>query len=112
MHGKLMEEILIPHDLLSIAGLELYPTEVVVNVASWEEPSKKGELRFLAAKLRSFDTTYSEEDLKDEPDCVDFPWDYFGFDSNSIDNARWRFTLNSHVLEIVFEAEWPVFTQQ
>lgn len=111
MPSKLESEILIPEELLAIVGLELRPNEVVVDVASWEEPSKRGRLHFAACRFRSFSVTYSDEDFEEEPNQLDFPWDPTGFDSDLLDNGMWRFTLHTHVLEIVFDGAWPSFTK-
>jgi len=103
-------EILVPKRLLAIIGLELKPGEIFVNVGSWIEPSKHGRLHFRDSRLESLDVTYSAEDLSDEPDLLQLPWDPLSFDSDALGNDRWKFTIVTEVLEIGFEAEWPSFT--
>jgi hypothetical protein len=73
---------------------------------------KQGKAPFPQFQVTIIRCCLFKSDLHDEPDFLDFPWDYQLFDSNPTDNGRWEFTLVSHVLEIVFEAEWPTFTKK
>ena len=111
MSSKIESEILVPEGLLAITGLDFRVGEIFVNVSSWEEPKKSGRFHFPDSRLKSLHVTYSSDDLLSDPDFLQLPWDTLSFGSDPLGNGRWSFTIVTDVVEIGFEAEWPLITK-
>jgi hypothetical protein len=102
MPSRIEKEFMIEQGFLALSGFELLVGEVRVHLQTWEPEYKYISLPFSQAKLRSIDSVY------DQNDTLDFPWDIIEFESNETVDGRWRFTLASDVVEIIFESAWPI----
>ena len=104
MSSKIESELLIPRSLLALASLELHNKLVILGLTAWETPDQTTKLHFREAKVLSLEQTY---DLNDKEISLDFPWDIFGFESDEKLDNKWRFVINTHILELCFESRWP-----
>ncbi len=108
MPSKIENEILIPNDILALTEFQISIDQIRLTFAPWTDLLSGRKLRFRKAKLIWISEVFGPSEL--DQDEVQLPWDPIGFDSDNIEDGRWRFCLNTPVLEMAFEAEWPELT--
>ncbi|MBX3242954.1 MAG: hypothetical protein KF685_00615 [Acidobacteria bacterium] len=109
MSRSLEKEIFIPNNLLALSHFEISVDMIVIGMSSWEDVSKVVLFNFLKANVVFLETSFLDNDIEDEPDYLQLPWDTIGVESQEIGSNQWRFTFSTNVIEFIFESEWPEY---
>jgi hypothetical protein len=85
-----------------VVELRIAGDSIDLTVAPFDDLENTFAVRFQRCRLRYMDSSYS-----DASDDWTMPWDIIGFD-NDPHGDQWNFCLHSAVIELVFQANWPI----
>ena len=85
-----------------VTSIRIAGDAIDLAVAPFDDLANEFAVRFRRCSLGSIDSSHS-----DESDDWTMPWDIIGFDSEP-NGQQWNFCLHSNVVELVFQADWPI----